>query len=422
MKLLSKIGLLPRPEQLSLLAFLLSGFLLIFFFSPLMIKVDLSLSTVIFFTILPWMMLWPIYGYEVITSRTYRVEISLILIILILGLLNILSSEDIYWSFISMRIFLLSGILAFWASVFIFRNPGNENIFYSFSCLCLIVITIIEIITYLYGASLVFMYNPIPLGTLVILLALGPLNYLSTKALIRNIALISMILGLILVLLLQKRGTILAIGAMAVTWFFCHYRKSLYSVIAILVIIILIIMGWIKYRTPDNDIPLEYNILHPKYSILHRIELYSFAWEVFKKKPIGGIGIRPFTHGRYLADYQLKNKKLAIFPSVANELQTFDNMLVTGLVEFGTLMTLAYLSLIFYIIIRYCRKEKPFSPNRDAALIPLLPILGLAIHSMTYDSLIFPQINWLFHTQLGLLAVQAATVDEDEVAWNQLSS
>jgi hypothetical protein len=79
-------------------------------------------------------------------------------------------------------------------------------------------------------------------------------------------------------------------------------------------------------------------------------------------------------------------------------------MFITAFVELGTLMTLAYLGLISYVIVNYWQNMRSFSPNHKAPFIPLLPLIGLAIHSLTYDSLIFPQINWLFHVQLGILA------------------
>jgi hypothetical protein len=34
----------------------------------------------------------------------------------------------------------------------------------------------------------------------------------------------------------------------------------------------------------------------------------------------------------------------------------------------------------------------------------VLVLLGFAIHSLTYDSLLFPPVNWLFHVQVGIMA------------------
>jgi hypothetical protein len=34
----------------------------------------------------------------------------------------------------------------------------------------------------------------------------------------------------------------------------------------------------------------------------------------------------------------------------------------------------------------------------------MLILLGFAIHSLSYDSLLFPPVNWVFHVQLGIMA------------------
>ena len=150
-------------------------------------------------------------------------------------------------------------------------------------------------------------------------------------------------------------------------------------------------------RLLDENIPYHN-------SILHRLELYPFSLHIYQKHPFLGTGLRAFSHESYLIDYEVHNKSLDTFNETVIKLQTFDNMILTGLVELGSIMTICYLGLILYIIVRYCRITQPFSLNHKKEFVLLLPLLGLAIHSMTYDSLMFPQINWLFHVQLGILA------------------
>jgi hypothetical protein len=43
-------------------------------------------------------------------------------------------------------------------------------------------------------------------------------------------------------------------------------------------------------------------------------------------------------------------------------------------------------------------------PSSSLEWYRLLVLLGFAIHSLSYDSLLFPSVNWLFHVQLGLMA------------------
>ena len=79
-------------------------------------------------------------------------------------------------------------------------------------------------------------------------------------------------------------------------------------------------------------------------------------------------------------------------------------MLLTGLVEFGTVMTLFYLGLAIFILTKYCRRLRSWPESSPLDWYRVLVLLGFAIHSLTYDSLLFPPINWLFHVQVGIMA------------------
>ena len=190
---------------------------------------------------------------------------------------------------------------------------------------------------------------------------------------------------------------------MGLAWLFCKRSRVSYIVTGLIIIIALLVpfKGISTYKSLDQNNPSHF-------TILYRLELYSFALHIYKKHPVFGIGLRPLTHGKYLSDYQTR-QNLKLFHQTAKELQTFDNMLLTAIVEFGSLMTLAYLILITLIITRYCRKLRPFSQARGLDLYRLLVLLGFAVHSMTYDSLLFPSINWLFHVHLGILAGYSPT-------------
>ncbi len=84
--------------------------------------------------------------------------------------------------------------------------------------------------------------------------------------------------------------------------------------------------------------------------------------------------------------------------------RTLDNTLLTGLVEFGTVMTLFYVTLIILILVKYCRSLRSFPESSPLDWYRVLIILGFAIHSLTYDSILFPPVNWLFHVHMGILA------------------
>lgn len=205
-------------------------------------------------------------------------------------------------------------------------------------------------------------------------------------------------LGFSLILLTEKRGTFLAIIAMGLAWLLLKRTRLSLVLAAFLIFIALIVpfKNLNSYKSLDQNIPSHFNILY-------RLEMYPFALHVYLKHPVFGIGLRPYTHENYLSDYQ-DHLHLKLFSQTVKELQTFDNMLLTSFVELGTLMTLAYLSLITLIIVKYCRKLRPVAQSSPVDLYRLLVLVGFAVHSMTYDSLLFPSVNWLFHVQIGILA------------------
>ena len=79
-------------------------------------------------------------------------------------------------------------------------------------------------------------------------------------------------------------------------------------------------------------------------------------------------------------------------------------MLLTGLVELGTVMTLFYLALVIVILVKYCRSWRSFPESSPLDWYRVLVLLGFAIHSLSYDSLLVPPVNWLFHVQVGIMA------------------
>ncbi|MCK4817157.1 hypothetical protein KA005_15410, partial [bacterium] len=73
-------------------------------------------------------------------------------------------------------------------------------------------------------------------------------------------------------------------------------------------------------------------------------------------------------------------------------------------VGMGGLFSITYIALIVYILRNvFCNiKENP--EKRLQAAMLLIPLTGFLIHSMTFDSLLFPHLNWIFHSYLGLMA------------------
>lgn len=385
-------------DRLAFGVFLVSGAAIVLLSSPQMLLRYYFTTPFVYLYALSWLLLWPAYSLQVIQRREFRVETILIEAILILGVINVLLSDNIYRSFLAMRLFLLTGVLVAWSAMFLFSNDTRRQAFDLLCCACLAIVALAGILAYLIRGvtdlelTTLFLQHPIPLGTVVILLSAGPLHLVrreSWRAKLMGWTLLG--LGVAMILLTQKRGTFLAVGGMlliAGIWY--GRRRALLLIAAVLVAVAT--LGYyraIPFSRPASD--------------LHRLELYHFGYHILRQHPWLGIGLRSYSHERYLGDYQLRQPEHVLFPQTVAQQQTFDNLLLTGLVELGTLMTLVYLALVTVIIFRYWRLAAPQLP-RDEQFLSLLPLVGLAIHSMTYDSLLFPQVNWLFHAQLGLLA------------------
>lgn len=399
------------PAPLALWAFLASGIFTVILSSPNVLGIGYSSDLGIFLYLTPWILLWLGYAGRLITDKPLRPEITLLVILIFLGGLNVLQSDDPSRSFRSMPVFLLSGVVTLWVSMFLLTEQRRRRLFDWFCCGCLAVVALGEIVVVLAKCSdwlagcesfSVFTIHTIPLGTMLLLLSTGPLQlWASDSPKLKRLGGGLLLLGFIDMLLTQKRGTFLAITAMALAGAIYRRRRLGYLLLAGLLLLGLLIpfKGVTAYRALDPTIQSHFNILY-------RVEMYPFAWHIFQKHPLLGIGLRPITHERYLPDYQ-QHTSVQNLGLHVKQLQTFDNMLLTAFVELGTLITLTYMGLVGYILLAYIRHVGSLAVGRGEALLRLLPLLGFAIHSLTYDSLVFPGVNWLFHAELGMLAAMS---------------
>jgi hypothetical protein len=343
-----------------------------------------------------------------ITDKRLRPEIILLMTLVCLGVLNVIHSDDPSRSYWPMRIFLLSGVVPLWTSMFLLTHQRGRRFFDWLCCGCLAVVASVEIVMTLAkcsgklaacGSFSLFTLHTIPLGTTLLLLSTGPLQFWasdSQKLKLLGGGLLS--LGFVDILMTEKRGTFLAVSAMALAGALYRRGRLRYLLLAGLLVLGLLIpfKGITAYRALDPEIQSHFNILY-------RVEMYAFAWHIFQKHPLLGIGLRSFTQEKYLPDYH-QHTSVKNLGTWVQLLRTFDNMLLTAFVELGTLMTLAYLALVGYILVTYFRHVGSLAVGRGEALLRLLPLLGFAVHSLTYDSLLFPGVNWLFHAELGMLA------------------
>lgn len=355
---------------------------------------------------IPFAGIWLLLPLDEILDRRRHIVGFLVLMLLGLGCLNVIHSANPPKSMRVMTIFLLAGPITIWTSSAIFREDRLIERFHWFCCLSLLVLVSVEIT--LYAASWFqdpksirfFLGNPIPTGTAIILLLVGPLSLLGKEKGFRKVLTIALILaGLSLIVLTQRRGTLLAIFAMVLFWAVIARSKwallcSVAGVGAALVALPRIAGLW--------------GALDPKkwahFTVLFRIESFLLGLNIFPTSPWLGIGVRTYGYTDYLADYQLHNPGMVKFGAEMSRVQTLDNMFMTFLVEFGSLFAVVYACLIFYILYRYIRCERPFTSPNKGKLIVLLPLVGVAVQSVTYDTLLSPPVNWLFSVQMGILA------------------
>lgn len=365
-------------------------------------------QAVISFTCLATLLL--ILGREfstLVKSEKWPAEIKFVLLILFLGVLNICYSENIWQSFKGMGLFLMSGILTFLATYFLFQSEKNRKNFSLLCTLCFFILVLYGLFE-IYQQSeistkriLLFSSNPIPAGSLLILLSFGPLSLLSknNSSWIKIPLILSLALGVLVTIFIGQRGPLIAIFGMLLLWTTINRKGMVFFILAALMI------GGTVYQL-GNQFPASYKSrMQNRDTLLVRMEFYPIALDVFKEKPLFGLGFNSSLSRFIPDDYETK-----IFPAegkysfhdMVTNLNVFDNMLLTFLGETGALFSLAYFCLMVYLIKHQFPGLRDENENRKLGFL-LIVLVGFLIHSITFDSLKYPHLNWLFHSYLGLL-------------------
>jgi hypothetical protein len=386
--------------------FLASGTFVILLLSPNLLGSRFGPLATLTIYLAPWACMWVVLGRYPLVDRNHRVEVALVIVLLLLGALNVVFSRNPSNSLRPVVIFLCTGVLVFWTAMFLFRDVATVRIFDLFCSVCFALVIITEVAAHCAVVGAVWcktgflVGNPIPTGGLLIVLLPGPFAFLaseSTRIKAAGLALVAS--GLVFAGLMGKRGTLLACFAMFVIWVVYKRSRLGYVIVgsAIAAALIIAPMDMSPFKRLDPRIPSQY-------SILHRLEQYPFAMHVFWKHPITGSGLRSHSHTEFLEDYRQRNRELTIFEAEVRRIETFDNMLLTSVAELGSLFTLAYSALMGYVGLAFIGSFRASGAEERSRIYRVLPLLGFALHSMTYDSLMFPSVNWLFHAHLGILA------------------
>ena len=184
-----------------------------------------------------------------------------------------------------------------------------------------------------------------------------------------------------------------------------------------LIVIFLINRKYLKFLTgfifisaivlyfSDSTLSKYKNLSALNSSILLRAENYFFGLHVFKKNPVWGVGFKSDL-AQHLEDYKLKFPDKIIkskYHAFIKHEKTFENIVLAFLVEWGFLFSFVYFSGLVIIFITSWKKIRA-PPKNSSGILIISVLAGFTAMSLTFDTLRAPDINWAFHSLLGLIA------------------
>jgi hypothetical protein len=342
-------------------------------------------------------------------GEKWPVEIKFVLIIVVLGLLNICFSENQLASFKGMGLFLMSGILVFSISYFLFNSKQAQKGFFYLCSFCFVLLLVFGSIEFIQQINvpgkriLLFSSNPIPAGSLLILLSIGPL-VLAGQAGNRwekFFWTFCLLTGILLIFLIAQRGPILAVIVMIFVGAIISRNGAW-----VLILFALVLAG-IGYQFRDSALLLYKEQLLNKDTVLVRMEFYYIALDVMREKPVFGLGFNsPLTR---FVPYDYKSRIYSeygerSFFQMTRGVEVFDNMLLSFMGEMGGLFALAYAGFLGYVLKNIGLVRSGNANVRAHTSLLLIVVVGFFLHSLTFDSLKYPHLNWMFHSLLGLMA------------------
>jgi len=237
------------------------------------------------------------------------------------------------------------------------------------------------------------------LAGMLLLLSVGPVYFfLSGTRALRMAALVLLGLGYLAGFLAGSRFLVL-LPLVLIPLFAGQKRLPRRVALAGLAATLLLVLCY--FSLYPREIPRLYNYE----SVFYRAEGYPAAWAIIKQKPLLGIGIRT-PRVEYLKSFKplwgIVGAKR--YMRVIQRNITFDNQLLSLLVETGVPATLLYLGLLGYLLRRYRGNIRAGMVDRPSEGALTFALLASLIHFLVCDGLYFPQTNWFFHVMLGLAA------------------
>ena len=226
------------------------------------------------------------------------------LIIFTLGAFNIVLSDNRDMSLQGMGLFLMSGLFTFGSIRLILDSREKQSLLLGFYGVAFILVCIFGFYEFFKGSRIdLFSGNPLPAGSLIILLSIGPMikaqRSQTKKELIFWLA--SLFAGVALLIFIGKKGPLVALLFMAI-FLAVFFLKAITKKIGI---IIAIIMGAGCLTLIGRLNALQKILEHEKWasSIYLRLENYYYGFHIFKKHPFMGTGF-PSQIANYSHYYQ----------------------------------------------------------------------------------------------------------------------
>jgi hypothetical protein len=322
-----------------------------------------------------------------------------------LGLISSLLSADQWTAFKSIALFIAAGPLIFVGTKYLFESQKNQEAFLWTNSLISLGLCLFGIYEHNFDQSdfeaiLLFSGNPLPAGTLLILLSASPMVLLrhTYSPQIKFILSLSLIIALSLIILSAKKSHIIGLIIIFLCLIFFIHRKYLKFLLGFI-----FISGVFMYSS-DATLSKYKNLSDLNSSIFLRAENYFFGLHVFKKAPMWGVGFKSELT-QHLEDYELKFPDKIIkskYHAFIKGEKTFENIVLAFFIEYGFLFSFVYFSGLIFIFISSWRKIN--DPPKDPAGILIISVLvGFSAMSLTFDTLRTPDINWAFHSLLGLM-------------------
>jgi O-antigen ligase len=252
-----------------------------------------------------------------------------------------------------------------------------------------------------YDGILLFSENPLPAGTLLILLLASPMILLSRERSkgLKTVLSLGLMISIVLIILLAKKGPLLGLVVVLLLLVLMNNRRCLKFILGFVFLVGFLIQlsgpTFIKYKS----------VITSKASVSVRFENYFFGLHMFKENPVWGIGFKGNVT-QYLDDYEVKfdhNFSYIDYKQYVLIYQAYENIILTFMVELGGLFSMVYFGGIIYLVVISFKKLRA-PPQKDLVGMFIISVLvGFAVVSCTFDTLRYPQLNWLFHSLLGLL-------------------